>query len=209
MVELKEKKEKKTVGERFYYLSEWLFELIKHSFYFWMMCFRGFCLFSIIASFDSLAAVSLDVWYKERKKTSENFKSNYHNTDRKRFLSVLVVFLLVYSLIAFILPLEVIGESIQVGIRTLAFLIILCLLILLSTNKVFLLLMKHSKWNSAIHIYLLGKAFGWTLLLGVIITLIVWFSFRNLIFLIAFAPGLIGISGAIIGDRIAKKLGGI
>lgn len=208
VVEKFKENERRTVGERFYSLIELVFEWIKHSFYFWIMMVRGFSLFSLIASFDSLVAVSLDVWYKKRKKTSENFKHNYFNTDRKRFFSVLITFLFVYSLFAFLLPFEGLEGSLRAGLRTFSVMIIFCLTSLLSTRKSFLLLLKEQKWNTIVHIYLMGRGLGWTVLLLIVIGIVLWLSVMNLVFLLAFAPGIIGFVGAVTADRIVKKVGG-
>lgn len=197
------KKRKITIAERFYYLSDFLFEIIKNSFFFWIFWLKGFGVASLIASIEALSLVSKDIYEKERKKTFQNFKNRYHNTFPKMFLSLGITILFLFGIYLLIIPLSSFHSDIFVIFYFFFFITILLIIMMLITKEI---LFSNLKWNFALHVYFLGKRFIWSLAYLLIIFIIIYFSLLNLIFLIGFAPGLIGYFGAVFSKRITNLL---
>ena len=82
---------------RIYLLTDFLYEVIKNSFFFWLYLIKGSGIFTVYATVDTLLAVSSDVLVNERKHTFENFKRNYKNNDRTKISFCVSLFLYAVS----------------------------------------------------------------------------------------------------------------
>lgn len=194
---------------KLYNLTELVYELIKNSFFFWCYLLRGFGAITLLASIKSLAGVSLDIVHKERKPTRLNYKENYHNTDRKRFQSLLIFFLLLYLTALTLLPFPTaLKGSMWYGLKYLALFIVVIGLLLLVTKPIFEILLPEAKWTISTQIYFLIKGAKWSILLLAGMLAVLWFSLQNVIFLVGFAPGILGILSAAIGEKMVDLVFG-
>jgi len=189
-----------------YLLTDFLYELIKNSFFFWLYLMKGFGIFTLYASIEALLAVSSDVLDKKRKKTFYNFKNNYHNTDKWRFLSVFIFFIILYLFTIPFLPTpSLIGKTLWSAIKYIALFSEALVCLLLVTRPVFEREFQDLKWTIPLQIYLLMRVAGWTLILLLVLTAILWFSLRNGIFLLGFAPGTVGMCSVWVVAKIKKR----
>lgn len=196
---------------RIYLLTDFLYELIKNSFFFWLYLIKGAGIFTLYAAIDALLAVSSDVLVNERKHTFENFKRNYKNNDRRRFLSVFLFFLMLYLFIIPFLPApKLIEETLWQGITHLVLFMEGGIFLMLFTRESFKRAFSNLEWSIPLQVYMLVKGMSWTILLLMEILLVLWFSLQNGIFLFGFAPGILGISSvwtvSKIKIRMAKNL---
>lgn len=196
---------------RIYLLTDFLYEVIKNSFFFWLYLLKGAGIFTLYATIDALLAVSSDVLVNERKHTFENFKRNYKNNDRRRFLSVFLFFLMLYLFIIPFLPApNLIEETLWQGITYLVLFMEWGTFLMLFTCEAFKRAFSNLEWSVPLQIYMLVKGMGWTFLMSMGLLLVLWFSLQNGIFLFGFAPGILGISSvwtvSKIKNRVAKNL---
>ncbi|MDK2780340.1 MAG: hypothetical protein PWP61_637 [Trichococcus sp.] len=189
-----------------YLLTDFIYELIKNSFFFWLYLMKGFGIFTLYASIEALLAVSSDVLDKKRKNTFNNFKTNYTNSDKRRFLSVFIFFLVLYLFIIPFLPApSVVGETLWSAIKYLAIFSEAFVCLMLVTRTVFEREFLDMKWTVPLQIYMLVRVAGWSLVLLFVLVATLWFSLRNGIFLIGFAPGVVGISSVWVVAKIKKR----
>lgn len=201
-------KNRVTLGERFYYVTEWLFEMIKNSFIFWLYCIKGFFLFSLSASIEALTLTSTDVMNKERKSTFGNFKSHYINSNVRRLVSVVSFFFIMYTIVLFTPILQINGTLLFV-LRYLFSILSLTLLTVLFTrttidNPV------SPNYLFSVHIYFLMKHYLLTLSMLIALIILIMISNRNIIFFISLFPGLFSYitsrMGAVISEKERKAL---
>lgn len=193
--------------QKTYNLVDFIYEVIKNSFFFWLYLLKGFGVITLFASIKALTAVSLDVIHQKRKNTFRNFKENYQNTDKSRFSSLFTFFLLAYLSFAVLAPLPEKWEgSVLYGIKYAGIFLIGVILLLMFTRPVFDLLFPDLQWSIPVQVYALLKNSPWTILLliGMIVSL--WFGLQNLIFLIGFTPGFLGMLSAYTGEKITDRL---
>lgn len=198
-------KDKITLGERFYNLTDFVYEIIKNSFWFWFFILRGLGVVSLLATFEALSVVSLDIYNKDRKQTYKNYKKNYKNNSKKMFLSLLLTFLFIYGVFFFSIPLENLNSNPAIILYFTNIGFQLSLILLLSTNKVFDSLLPDMRMNLPLQIFLLGKGIFWTFLYSLVLCLILYLSFYNLIFLLGLSPGLISYLGVVFTKKIVDR----
>lgn len=190
-----------------YLLTDFLYEVIKNSFFFWLYLIKGFGIFTLYATINALLAVSSDVLENERKHTFNNFRRNYKNNDRRRFLSVFLFFFMLYLFIIPFLPAPtVIEETLWQALTYLALFIEGGTFLMLFTHGAFKQAFSNLEWSIPLQIYMLVKGMGWTFLLSVGLLLVFWFSLQNGIFLFGFAPGILGISSVWIVSKIKSRV---
>lgn len=192
---------------KLYGLTEFVYEIIKNSFFFWCYLVRGFGVITLLASIKALVLVSLDIVQKERKQTFSNFKNNYQNTDRNRFQSLLVFFLFFYLILLVLIPFpSSMAGSMWYGAKYAALLMIVLGGVILFTKPLFEKLVPDFKWTLPAQIYLLVKSAKWLLLLIGGLVIVFWFSLQNMIFFFAFAPGILGVLTSAIGEKMIQKV---
>ena len=192
---------------KLYGLTEFVYEMIKNSFFFWCYLVKGFGVITLIAAVRSLVLVSLDIVHKERNHTLSNFKANYRNTDRNRFQSLVVFFLFFYLILLVLVPFpSSMDGSMWYGAKYASLLIIVLGGVLLFTKPLFEKLVPDFKWTLPAQIYLLVKSAKWLLLLIGGLVIVFWFSLQNMIFFFAFAPGILGVLTSAIGEKVIQKV---
>jgi len=195
------------IVEKSFSAMEIFYEIIKNSFCFWLYFLRGFGFFTMIPAIESLLFVSQDIVNKDRIKTFQNFKEKYHNTNKKRFLSIICFFFFFYSLIFIFLPIPqhfdtVIAYTLKYILIVASFILSIIFLTLPLLRNSF----ENINWSFSVYIYLLIREFWWTLILILSLVLIYYLSIKNFIFLILVAPGTIGIVTAYIASKINNNI---
>lgn len=192
---------------KLYGLTEFVYEIIKNSFFFWCYLVKGFGVVTLLAAVRSLVLVSLDIVHKERNHTLSNFKANYKNTDRNRFQSLVVFFLFFYLVLLIVIPFpSSMDGSMWYVAKYAALIMILLSWLILFTKPLFEKLVPDLKWTLPAQIYLLIKSAKWSLLLMGAMVIVFWFSLQNMIFFFGFVPGVIGVLSAAIGEKMIQKL---
>lgn len=192
---------------RIYMLTDFLYEVIKNSIFFWLYLIKGAGIFTLYAAVEALLKVSFDVLEKERKPTFENFKRNYKNNDRRRFLSMFLFFFMMYLFIIPFLPTPKFIEEKLWQVVTYLFLIIEGgTFLVLFTREPFKRAFSNLEWSIPLHIYMLVKGMWWTILLTIVLLFVFWFSLQNGIFFLGFAPGSLGIVSVWIVSKIKNRV---
>lgn len=188
-------------------LADFIYELIKNSFFFWLYFLRGIGITTLFSSTRVLSEVSIDILNKDRKKTSKNYKDKYNNTDKNRLFSLLTFFFILYMGLMVVYPIPSQFEGFFWYIfKYLSLFLIVITITMLFTFPLFSTLYPSIKWIPALIIYFFGKSIIWTVLLLLSNTIILWFSLRNNIFFIGFAPGVLGYINAFIQKKILDRV---
>lgn len=188
-------------------LVDFVYELIKNSFFFWIYFLRGVGITTLFSSTRVLSEVSLDLLNKDRKKTSKNFKDKYYNTDKNRFLSLLTFFFILYMGLIIVYPIPSQFEGTYWYIfKYLSLFIIVVIITLLFAYPLFGTIYPSTIWTPPVIIYFFGKSIIWTALLVLSNTIVLMFSLRNSIFFIGFSPGVLGYTNAFLQTKILNRV---
>lgn len=188
-------------------LMELFNEIVKNSIVFWLYFVRGLGFLTILSASESLIFVSEDILNSKRIKTFKNFKNKYHNTNKKRFLSIFIFFFLFYSFIFFLLPIsEGYSGALMYIIKYITFIISIIVFLLVLTRPLLKKQFNNIHWSLFVHIFLLIREFWWTLLMIISLVVIISFSIKNFIFFIFVFPGLIGLIISYFTSKIMQNI---